>query len=349
MNRDKDKSTTLRFSVTESERRGIFSECRNLGGWLLTCCPASKVHGKSRLSNKTSRILFAHLLTLFIIYFHFEGKHQLYINRPLLFWVTYWIILGMLDCNGLRNSTSTLAFAVLPRMVRVAVGANICKSTSFETPPYPDVIRCSGVIKGSSVGVWNLVLKVAPEMISWWFGVFILDCLTFLGYSQLRKYPDDTEKAKGELIASLDRIWYTHLYRELSRRALQRGFTGRLGNIAYGFVMPFIIHSDHMAAAAGLSNCPPLWFMLVGFVAGSIKWVIIYPAIVMTICNYLYNCSCILAMLKLIFVDVASVLPDMVGERTVAEQIEFVQDITFYAVTIFMIIDLVYKTRNNSS
>lgn len=92
------------------------------------------------LENKLAiTIIIATLAVLGTLY-NIPGKHQVLIAmvRANLWFVVYWVGLGVLSSIGLGTGLHTFLLYLGPHIASVTLAAYECNSLDFPSPPYPD-------------------------------------------------------------------------------------------------------------------------------------------------------------------------------------------------------------------
>lgn len=72
--------------------------------------------------------------------YHVQGRHQIFIDiiRANMWFITYWIGLGVLSSVGLGTGLHTFILYLGPHIASVTLAAYECNSLDFPKPPYPD-------------------------------------------------------------------------------------------------------------------------------------------------------------------------------------------------------------------
>lgn len=87
------------------------------------------------------------LLSLFVVLVgvvaaacNVPGAHQPYVEwiRRNLWFITYWVGLGVLSSVGLGTGLHTFLLYLGPHIASVTLAAYECNSLDFPSPPYPD-------------------------------------------------------------------------------------------------------------------------------------------------------------------------------------------------------------------
>lgn len=92
------------------------------------------------LENKLAiSILIAAIAVLSALY-NVPGNHQAIIQmiRSNLWFVVYWVGLGVLSSVGLGTGLHTFLLYLGPHIASVTLAAYECNSLNFPSPPYPD-------------------------------------------------------------------------------------------------------------------------------------------------------------------------------------------------------------------
>lgn len=80
------------------------------------------------------------VLCVFGTMYHIPGHHQALITviRTNLWFVVYWVGLGVLSSVGLGTGLHTFLLYLGPHIASVTLAAYECNSLNFPSPPYPD-------------------------------------------------------------------------------------------------------------------------------------------------------------------------------------------------------------------
>lgn len=72
--------------------------------------------------------------------YHVPGSHQIIVTsiRANLWFVVYWVGLGVLSSVGLGTGLHTFLLYLGPHIASVTLAAYECNSLNFPQPPYPD-------------------------------------------------------------------------------------------------------------------------------------------------------------------------------------------------------------------
>lgn len=95
---------------------------------------------KRMLENKLAiAIMIAAIAVLGTLY-HIPGNHQALITiiQTNLWFVVYWVGLGVLSSVGLGTGLHTFLLYLGPHIASVTLAAYECNSLNFPSPPYPD-------------------------------------------------------------------------------------------------------------------------------------------------------------------------------------------------------------------
>lgn len=92
------------------------------------------------LENKLAIAVVVFVLAVFGVLYHIPGNHQVLITmiRTNLWFVVYWVGLGVLSSVGLGTGLHTFLLYLGPHIASVTLAAYECNSLSFPSPPYPD-------------------------------------------------------------------------------------------------------------------------------------------------------------------------------------------------------------------
>lgn len=84
--------------------------------------------------------LFFGLIALLCIFNNVPGRHQVLFGavRANLWFVIYWLGLGVLSSVGLGTGLHTFLLYLGPHIASVTIAAYECNSLDFPQPPYPD-------------------------------------------------------------------------------------------------------------------------------------------------------------------------------------------------------------------
>lgn len=80
------------------------------------------------------------LLAVFGVLYNIPGNHQALFTviRTNLWFVVYWVGLGVLSSVGLGTGLHTFLLYLGPHIASVTLAAYECNSLNFPSPPYPD-------------------------------------------------------------------------------------------------------------------------------------------------------------------------------------------------------------------
>lgn len=202
-------------------------------------------------------MLVAAALLLLSLY-HVPGRHQFIIDvvRENIWFVTYWVGLGVLSSVGLGTGLHTFLLYLGPHIASVTLAAYECNSVDFPQPPYPDEIICPEKVNPKFiVSLWNIMCKVRAESFLWGVGTalgelppyFMARAARMSGYD-----PDDAEdlkefeelqkkKATGADLSLLDRAKLS-----MERIVERVGFMGILACASVSCVFFFKIRIPHL-------------------------------------------------------------------------------------------------------
>lgn len=92
------------------------------------------------LEHKKTLAAFLILLSMLTAVYHVPGKHQMVIDviRANIWFVSYWVGLGVLSSVGLGTGLHTFLLYLGPHIASVTLAAYECNSLDFPKPPYPD-------------------------------------------------------------------------------------------------------------------------------------------------------------------------------------------------------------------
>lgn len=92
------------------------------------------------MNHKKSLACLAILLSIVMALFYVPGRHQVFIDaiRMNLFFVVYWVGLGVLSSVGLGTGLHTFLLYLGPHIASVTLAAYECGSLAFPEPPYPN-------------------------------------------------------------------------------------------------------------------------------------------------------------------------------------------------------------------
>lgn len=92
------------------------------------------------LENKLAIAIFIVVVAVFSALYHIPGNHQAVIAmiRANLWFVVYWVGLGVLSSVGLGTGLHTFLLYLGPHIASVTLAAYECNSLNFPSPPYPD-------------------------------------------------------------------------------------------------------------------------------------------------------------------------------------------------------------------
>lgn len=84
--------------------------------------------------------LFVGLIALLCVFYNVPGRHQVLFGavRANLWFVIYWLGLGVLSSVGLGTGLHTFLLYLGPHIASVTIAAYECNSLDFPQPPYPD-------------------------------------------------------------------------------------------------------------------------------------------------------------------------------------------------------------------
>lgn len=73
-------------------------------------------------------------------FYHVPGPHQIVYGaiRTNIWFVVYWVGLGVLSSVGLGTGLHTFLLYLGPHIASVTLAAYECNSLNFPRPPYPD-------------------------------------------------------------------------------------------------------------------------------------------------------------------------------------------------------------------
>lgn len=92
------------------------------------------------LENKLAIAIFVAVIAVFSTLYHIPGNHQALVTviRTNLWFVVYWVGLGVLSSVGLGTGLHTFLLYLGPHIASVTLAAYECNSLNFPSPPYPD-------------------------------------------------------------------------------------------------------------------------------------------------------------------------------------------------------------------
>lgn len=105
--------------------------------------------------------------------YHVPGAHQMYIEivQRHLWFIVYWVGLGVLSSVGLGTGLHTFLLYLGPHIASVTLAASECGSLNFPEPPYPDEIVCPSEVDPAFVpSMLNIMAKVRYEAFLWGLG-----------------------------------------------------------------------------------------------------------------------------------------------------------------------------------
>ncbi|XP_059618487.1 vacuole membrane protein 1 isoform X1 [Phlebotomus argentipes] len=206
----------------------------------LECMTLMQTYGRKLADHKKLMALLVAVVAMVIAMYHVPGRHQTYIDliRVHMWFVTYWVGLGVLSSVGLGTGLHTFLLYLGPHIASVTMAAYECNSLNFPKPPYPDEIICPEKVDPTFIpSLWNIMGKVRVEAFLWGAGTalgelppyFMAKAARLSGYD-----PDDAEdlqefeelKKKREQGADLNYLDRAKLFME---RLVERvGFPGIL-------------------------------------------------------------------------------------------------------------------------
>ncbi|GAB0095637.1 vacuole membrane protein 1 [Sergentomyia squamirostris] len=206
----------------------------------LECMTLMQTYGRKLSDHKKLMALLIAAVGIVVAMYHVPGKHQAYIDmiRMNMWFVTYWVGLGVLSSVGLGTGLHTFLLYLGPHIASVTMAAYECNSLNFPKPPYPDEIICPETVDPTFIpSLWNIMGKVRVEAFLWGAGTalgelppyFMAKAARLSGYD-----PDDAEdlqefeelKKKREQGADLNYLDRAKVFME---RIVERvGFPGIL-------------------------------------------------------------------------------------------------------------------------
>lgn len=92
------------------------------------------------LENKLFISIAIVLISVLSVLYHVPGNHQAIISviRANLWFIVYWVGLGVLSSVGLGTGLHTFLLYLGPHIASVTLAAYECNSLNFPSPPYPD-------------------------------------------------------------------------------------------------------------------------------------------------------------------------------------------------------------------
>lgn len=98
------------------------------------------VHPFRMLDHKILLSIFVALVGIMAAAYHIPGAHQPLVEliRKNLWFITYWVGLGVLSSVGLGTGLHTFLLYLGPHIASVTLAAYECNSLDFPAPPYPD-------------------------------------------------------------------------------------------------------------------------------------------------------------------------------------------------------------------
>lgn len=92
------------------------------------------------LEHKLWIAILVGLIAVLSTLYHVPGNHQIIVTaiRENLWFVTYWVGLGVLSSVGLGTGLHTFLLYLGPHIASVTLAAYECNSLDFPSPPYPD-------------------------------------------------------------------------------------------------------------------------------------------------------------------------------------------------------------------
>lgn len=92
------------------------------------------------LENKLAITIIIAAIAVLSTLYHIPGNHQALITaiRANLWFVVYWVGLGVLSSVGLGTGLHTFLLYLGPHIASVTLAAYECNSLNFPSPPYPD-------------------------------------------------------------------------------------------------------------------------------------------------------------------------------------------------------------------
>ncbi|XP_055699412.1 vacuole membrane protein 1 isoform X2 [Phlebotomus papatasi] len=165
----------------------------------LECMTLMQTYGRKVSDHKKLMAVLVAAVAIVISLYHVPGKHQAYIDmiRVHMWFVTYWVGLGVLSSVGLGTGLHTFLLYLGPHIASVTMAAYECNSLNFPKPPYPDEIICPEVVDPKFIpSLWNIMGKVRVEAFLWGAGTalgelppyFMAKAARLSGYD-----PDDAE------------------------------------------------------------------------------------------------------------------------------------------------------------
>lgn len=92
------------------------------------------------LENKLVITIAIAVIAVLSTLYHIPGNHQALISamRSNLWFIIYWVGLGVLSSVGLGTGLHTFLLYLGPHIASVTLAAYECNSLDFPQPPYPD-------------------------------------------------------------------------------------------------------------------------------------------------------------------------------------------------------------------
>lgn len=92
------------------------------------------------LENKLAIAIMIAAIAVLSTLYHIPGNHQALITiiQTNLWFVVYWVGLGVLSSVGLGTGLHTFLLYLGPHIASVTLAAYECNSLNFPSPPYPD-------------------------------------------------------------------------------------------------------------------------------------------------------------------------------------------------------------------
>ena len=212
----------------------------------------------------SNTLALIHVGFTFILVLVLEGSHQEYIDKSHVSWWLWLLFMGILQGGPLRQGLPIHLFLIYPHIVRVSVGSQVCSSLLFQSPPYPDVIKCPELQEPKRPNILQILAHLFPELLSWSLGTLIMNFIFFKIY---RKVPNRDVAVNAERIQALVRNRWYYQGIEALAKTYRHYFT----------LSPLTLvlqDADISAAQAGLNRSSTSKF---------IKDSLIYPILVMNI------------------------------------------------------------------
>lgn len=132
-----------------------------------------QTYGRKLLEHKITLVISIVLVAILTAMYHVPGRHQIVIDalRVNMWFVVYWVGLGVLSSVGLGTGLHTFLLYLGPHIASVTLAAYECNSLDFPKPPYPDDIICPEKIDPNFIpSLWNIMSKVRLEAFLWGAG-----------------------------------------------------------------------------------------------------------------------------------------------------------------------------------